>query len=235
MALIKYGAGVVQMSGAIAGDVYARNRFGNYIRPRTKPVNPQSARQTNIRAIVAYIAEYWRELPMTSAIRTAWETYAASFNWLNRLGEQVTLTGFNAFVACNSAILSAGGTLVSAGPTTLGLPGNDPTVAVTISEATQKLSVAFDDNLDWLDEDGGYLSIYMGKPQSPSRNFFGGPFRQAGAIAGDSVSPPTTPDATLDCPFTATETQKAWVECRIIREDGRITTLWRPDPVIIAA
>lgn len=71
MALIKYGAGVVQMSGSIAGDVHARNRFGNYTRPRTKPVNPQSARQTAIRAIVAYVAEIWREPPMTGVIRTA--------------------------------------------------------------------------------------------------------------------------------------------------------------------
>ncbi|GAH28464.1 unnamed protein product, partial [marine sediment metagenome] len=38
MALVKYGAGIIQMSGSIAGDVHARNRFGNYIRPRTKPV-----------------------------------------------------------------------------------------------------------------------------------------------------------------------------------------------------
>lgn len=145
------------------------------------------------------------------------------------------MTGFNAFVACNSAVLSAGGSLVTAAPTTLGLPGNDPTVAVTISAAAQKLSVVFDDTLTWLDEDGGYMSLYMGKPQSPSRNFFGGPFRQAGAIAGAAIIPPTTPDATLDCPFTAIESQKTWIEVRIIRADGRITTLWRPDPVIIAA
>jgi len=235
MGLVKYGAGVIQMSGSIAGDVHARNRFGNYIRPRTNPVNPQSERQTSIRSIIAYLAEYWRESPMTDAIRIAWQTYASSFNWVNRLSEQVTLTGFNAFVACNAARLTAGGNVISAAPTTLGLPGNDPTVAVTISAAANVLNVAFDDGLDWLDEDGGFLALYMGQPQSPSRNFFGGPFRFAGAVAGDAVTPPTTPDATIACPFTAIEAQKAWIECRVIRADGRITTLWRPDPVIIAA
>lgn len=235
MALIKYGAGVVQMSGSIAGDVHARNRFGNYTRPRTKPVNPQSARQMAIRAIVTALAEQWRESPMTAAMRTAWQTYASSFNWLNRLGEQVTLTGFNAYVQCNSAMLAAGGSRVDAGPTTLGLPGNDPTLSCTISAATQKISCSFDDTLTWADEDDGFMCIYMGQPQSPSRNFFGGPFRQAGQIAGNSVTPPSSPVATIDCPFTAIEGQKTWIEARIIRSDGRITTLWRPDPVTIAA
>jgi len=59
MALIKFGAGIVQMSGSIAGDVHARNRFGNYVRPRTKPVNPHSIRQEAARAVVSYLAEYW--------------------------------------------------------------------------------------------------------------------------------------------------------------------------------
>ncbi|GAI01350.1 unnamed protein product, partial [marine sediment metagenome] len=45
MALIKYGGGIVQISGSIAGTVFARNKMGNYARPRTKPVNPRTARQ----------------------------------------------------------------------------------------------------------------------------------------------------------------------------------------------
>lgn len=235
MALIKYGAGVVQMSGSIAGDVHARNRFGNYTRPRTKPVNPQSARQTAARNIVAFLAEHWRESPMTGAIRTAWETYAASFNWLNRLGEQVSLTGFNAFVQCNAARLTAGKSIVTAGPTTLGLPATDPTFAVTISEAANKLSVTFDTGFDWVDEDEGCLSIHMGQPVSASHNFFGGPFRFAGSIDGDSLTPPTSPDATIDPPFTVIEGQQVWCSARIIREDGRCSTMFRAAPLIIAA
>jgi hypothetical protein len=235
MALIKFGAGVVQMSGSIAGDVHARNRFGNYTRPRTKPVNPKSSRQVAARIAIMYLAEQWRESPMTGAIRTAWETYANSVNWNNRLGEQVTLTGFNMFVRGNSAMLAAGGALVTAGPTDLGLPAGDPTFAVTISAATQKLSVTFDDGFDWLDEDDGFLSVYMGQPQSASRTFFGGPFRLAGSIAGDSVTPPTSPDATLDVPYTAIEGQQTWCEGRIIRCDARCSTKFSSGPVIIDA
>lgn len=235
MALAKYGGGVVQLSGSIAGDVFARNRFGNYVRPRTKPVNPKSNRQVAARTLMMYLAEQWRESPMTAVIREAWETYAASVNWNNRLGEQVTLTGFNMFVRGNAAMLQCGGALVTAGPTDLGLPAGDPAFAVTISAATQKLSVTFDDGFDWVDEDDGFLSLYMHEPKSPSIGFFGGPFRHAGQIAGDSVTPPTTPDATIDCPYTATEGQVCVCEARIIRLDARCSTKFRSAIITIAA
>lgn len=233
--LVKWGGGIVDGRGSMAGNTFARNHYGNYSRARTKPVNPKSARQVAIRTIMMFIAEQWRESPMTGAIRTAWETYAASYNWVNKLGEQISLTGFNSFVQCNNARIAAGKSLVTAGPVSLGLPAGDPAFAVTISEATNKISFAFDDGFDWVDEDEGAIAIYMGQPVSASRNYFGGPFRLAGSISGDAITPPTTPDATLDCPFTAIEGQQTFLEARIIREDGRVSTRFRAAPVIIAA
>ena len=233
--LIKYGPLVSDASGSTGGVTIARNRFGPYMRSRTTPVNPNTDRQTSVRAIMAFLAEQWRESPMTSIIRGAWETYAASFNWKNRLGQAVQLTGFNAFCMCNGALINAGGTLVTAGPTTLGLPPQDPSFEVSISAATQKLSITFDDGFDWLDEDAGYLSVQMHLPQSPSRNFFGGPWKWAGAIQGDSITPPTTPDATIDVPYTATEGQKIVCRARIIREDARTSSLFYCDAFEVAA
>lgn len=77
MALVKYGAGIIQMSGSIAGNVHARNRFGNYVRPRTKPVNPNSIRQEAARAIVSYLAEYWHQ-DLDDVQRNLWDVYAAA-------------------------------------------------------------------------------------------------------------------------------------------------------------
>lgn len=235
MALILYSAGVGQMSGSIGGTTFARNRFGFYSRNRTTPVNPNSSRQTAARILMAFLAEQWGESPMTPAIRLAWQTYASSFNWLNRLGSQVTLTGFNAFVQCNSARIAAGGSLITAAPAALGLPAQDPAFAVAISVATQIITVTFDDTFDWLDEDDGYLLVHMGRPVSASHSFFGGPFRVAGSIQGSSTVPPTTPDATITAPFTAVLGQQVWCSARIIREDARISTLFRAAPVLVAA
>ncbi|GAJ18904.1 unnamed protein product, partial [marine sediment metagenome] len=137
MALAKYGGGVIQLSGSIAGNTYARNRFGNYIRARTKPVNPRSARQSGARINIMWLAEQWRESPMNDARRLAWGTYAASVNWNNALGEATILTGFNHFIRSNAALARAGGSLIIDGPAAAGLPPGDPAFAVVANATTQ--------------------------------------------------------------------------------------------------
>lgn len=234
MALIKYGGGIVQMSGSIAGNTHARNRFGNYVRSRTKPVNPRSARQMGARLLIMMLAEQWREDPMTDAIRTAWQTYASSVNWNNKLGEVVKLTGFNMFIRGNAALIAAGGGLITAAPTDLGLPSADPTFAVSGSEASAKLSVTLDNTMDWANENDAFLSVEMGCPQNASRNFFGGPWRFAAGIPGDSSSPPTSP-VEIDPPFTLIEGQKVWCRAKIIRADARASTPFSADPFAVGA
>jgi hypothetical protein len=234
MALIKYGGGIVQMSGSMAGTTHARNRFGNYTRSRTKPVNPKSARQMGARILVMMLAEQWREDPMTDAKRLAWSTYASSVNWLNKLGEIVKLTGFNHFIRSNAALIAAGGALVTDGPTDLGLPPGDELFAVSGSESTQKLTVTFDDAKDWALETGAYLSIEMGEPQNPTRNFFGGPWRFAAALAGVDTTGVSSPQD-IDPPFTLTEGQRVWCRARIIRKDARCSTQFGADPFACGA
>lgn len=187
-----------------------------------------------IRTILMFLAEQWRESPMTPAIRTAWQTYANSINWLNRLGEQVTLTGFNCFMACNSARLTAGGSLITAAPTTLGLPPGDPTFAVSGSASSQELSVIFDPLFDWNIIDDGLMSVYMGMPQSASHNFFGGPYRFADAIEGNTSSPPTSPQV-MTAPFTLVEGQKIWCNARIQEADCRISNVFGAVPFLCGA
>jgi len=232
MALVKYGGGIIQASGSIAGNVFARNRFGNYVRPRTKPVNTRSARQMGARILMMMLAEQWRESPMTDLIRIAWDTYAKTVNWNNKLGEAVVLTGFNHFIRSNAALITAGGSLITAAPTDEGLPGADPTFAVAGSAGTQKLTLTLDIALAWAIETGAYISVEMGRPKSESINFFDGPWRNAGSIAGVDTTGPTPPHE-LDAPFTLTETQKVWCRARIIRKDSRCSTHFRADPFAV--
>lgn len=234
MALVKYGGGIVQMSGSIAGTTHARNRYGNYARARTKPVNPRSPRQMGARILVMMLAEQWRESPMTDLIRTAWGTYAASVNWNNKLGEVIKLTGFNMFMRGNAALMRAGGALVTAGPTDLGLPSADPTFACAGSVASQEISVTFDNAKAWADEDDAYLSVEMGLPQSPSRNFFAGPYRWGGSEEGVTGTPPTSP-FTFTAPFTLVLGQKIWCRAKIIRADARASTPFGCDPFAVGA
>lgn len=237
MALVKYGGGIVQMSGSIAGSTHARNRFGNYIRSRTKPVNPKSSRQVAARVAMMFLAEQWREAPMTDEFRTAWQTYANSVNWLNRLGESVTLTGFNMFMRYNSMALRVGNPIVTAGPEDLGLPGGDPEFSIdTATAAGGTVMINFDDTQDWVTEDDGYLAIDMGVPQNATRNFFNGPWRFWQGITGIDPGGRVSPEGPWgNLPFTLVEGQKIWFRASILRADGRVSTKFECDPVIVAA
>lgn len=135
MALAKYGGGVVQLSGSIAGNVFFRNRFGNCVRPRTKPVNPHSDRQEAIRAELSYLAEYWHS-DLDDTQRGLWGVYAAAVAIKNRLGETIHHTGFNHFIRTNCAKLHIGAPLEPDAPTILSLP--EKTTSCSAPDQTSK-------------------------------------------------------------------------------------------------
>jgi len=232
MSLVKYGGGIVQMSGKIAGNVFARNRYGNYVRSWTKPVNGQSEFQTIVRGILSYLSERWSSV-LTPAQRLSWDNYAESVSMLNRLGESIKLSGMNHYIRSNSSLLQAGLTEVTDGPTVLELPETDPTIECSISEADQEISVAFDVLLPWVKESGAGMIISMGIPISPSRVFFGGPYRYADTILGVDSTGAESP-AVVACPFVATETQKVVVRAKIVRLDGRVSNYFRNELLVEA-
>lgn len=227
MALIRYGGGIVQMSGSIAGDTFARNRYGNYSRARTKPVNPNTSYQQSVRAALALLTTRW-STTLTPAQRTAWNTYGTNVAMKNKLGEVIYLTGFNHYIRSNCNIVRIGMTPVDAGPAIFELPAKDPTFAVTCSEATQNITATFDNTMAWSVEDGGLLFMFQGQPQNLQRNFFGGPWRfwtaVEGVDPGGAASPKIAPAI-----FTMAEGQRQWVYARIMRADGRLSEDFRAD------
>jgi len=227
MALVKYGGGIVQISGSIAGDTHARNRFGNYIRARTKPVNPNTARQQEVKAALAFLTDRWAHT-LTANQRTAWGLYAASVNMTNKLGETIQLTGFNHYIRSNTIAKMVPYPLVDDGPVIFELPAQDPTFAVTASEATQVLTLAYDATMDWATEDVAYMYFFQGKPQNAQRNFFDGPWRFIGSVGGIDPGGPVEPHA-AGAAFTMAEGQRQWVYARIQRADGRLSEPFRAD------
>jgi hypothetical protein len=227
MGLVKFGGGITQISGNIAGNVYARNRYGNYVRPRTIPTNPRTAYQTAVREAIAMLSERWSST-LTAAQRTAWNLYASSVVVLNRLGESMYLSGYNHYIRSNVILSQIAATLVDAGPTIFEIPEQDPSFAISASEATQQISVTFDNTKAWANEDDAYLVKYQGSPQNAQRNFFNGPWRLMGHVDGDSVTPPSSPDAEAVA-FAIAEGQHLWVYARIIRADGRLSERFRAD------
>lgn len=221
MALVKYGGGIVQMSGSIAGNTFARNRYGNYVRARTKPTNPSSDRQIKMRSILSTLTTRWNQT-LSAAARTAWNLYATSVAMTNKLGETVFLSGFNHYIRSNSPVGDIGNAYIDAGPTNFTLPSTDGAFAATVSEATQTFSIAFDDGADWCSEDKAGIYILQGLPQNSQRNFFKGPWRGRTAKMGNSIAPITSPQD-FQAIVTVTEDQKVWLQARIMRADGRLS------------
>lgn len=227
MALIKYGGGIIGMSGSIAGNTFARNRSGNYVRARTKPVNPNTSRQTLIRSALSELVERWSQT-LTAGQRTAWNLYASSVAMTNKLGETIYLTGFNHYIRSNVIRNRVGLGVVDAGPTTFEIPGADPGFSITASEATQEITFAYDDTMDWADENGGWLVLFQGQPQNPQRNYFGGPWRYCSIVEGVNGAPPAGPKVGA-VTFAIAELQHQWAYARIIRADGRMSNPFYDD------
>lgn len=221
MALVKYGGGIVQMSGSIAGNTFARNRYGNYVRSRTKPTNPNTAKQVLVRAIVQTLTARWSQT-LNAAQRAAWNLYGSSVAMKNKLGETVFLTGFNHYIRSNHWFARMSRTLVDDGPVVFELPETDPTMSVSVSEATQQVTMTFDDGLPWCSEDDAMLVILQSQGQNPQRNFFGGPWTGRSAKVGAAGVPVTSP---LDYASitVVSELQRVWVKFRILRADGRLS------------
>ena len=232
MALIKFGGGVVQMAGSIAGTTFARNRYGNYARARTKPTNPNSAGQQEVRAAMAFLTDRW-SATLTAVQRTAWNLYAANVVMTNRLGESMNLSGFNHYIRSNLEYKRIFGATQDVGPVVFEIPAADPTFAITASEATQNISVVHDAGMPWADENGAAMLIYQGYPQNGQRNFFAGPWRYLANIPGINGAPAGSPsDHAAVIAFA--ETQHLWCYARIVRVDGRLSQPFRADAICAA-
>lgn len=228
--LVKFGAGIIEARGSIAGMTFSRNKSGAYARARVKPVNPNTARQDQVRAALALLTARWSQT-LTIAQRTAWNLYASSVSMMNGLGEAIHLSGFNHYIRSNSFRATYAKTPVDDGPVIFELPAQDPTFDISGGEVAQQLTVSFDDTMDWDNETGGFLVYYQGAPQNAQRNYFNGPWRLLSYTAGADGAPVASPVVEANV-FAVAEGQRQWAYARILRADGRISESFRADCVI---
>lgn len=217
-------------SGSIAGATFSHGRFGQYIRARTIPVNSNTEFQQEVRNTFSTYASRWTSV-LTAAQRSGWETYAANVPVVGPLGDARNLTGLNWYVACNTLRAQAGLATVDDAPAIFSQDTFTP-VTITISEATQVITVSYTNTDGWANEVGGSLIYSASRPFSPSINFFAGPYRFSNNQNGGAV-PPVSPD-TGPVPFAVQEGQKVGLFVRSVRADGRISNAQRLT-VIVAA
>lgn len=150
-------------SGSQAATTASRNRYGQYKRTRSIPVNPNTVSQAQMRARFGDNSQGWRSL--TDAQRAGWKSLGESISRNDSLGQAYTLTGPQAYIMVNNNNLDTGNAVVSAAPALL-TPGGLETLTVTTTGGT--LSAAYTGTPLGA---GCKLLIYASPQRSAGRNF----------------------------------------------------------------
>lgn len=155
----------VPKSGSLDSQTYSRNRYGQYVRSRAIPVNPNSAAQGAVRSRFGDNSQAWRAL--TDAQRNGWWSLGGQIQRTDSLGQVYTLTGQQAYVFINNNRLAAGDAVLSDAPALIS-PTGLVTLAITTTGGT--LSAAY--TVTPLGA-GQRLFVYASPQRSTGRNFEG--------------------------------------------------------------
>lgn len=141
MAKLKFSAWLSDARNKLNGSVFSKNRYGNYIRNKTTPVNPQTPYQQAQRQMLGSLSAQWRSL--TTAQRQGWIDAAPNFPVTDAFGDTIILAGNALFIALNKNLINAGEESIDSAPT----PEQTPTLAIsdlTAAAGTPALSFTID-------------------------------------------------------------------------------------------
>lgn len=164
-------------SGSVEGLTASHNRSGSYFRAKVIPVNPSTVRQNTMRTILANLAQLWQDL--TAIQRSLWGEFADATPSVNRLGQDLILTGQNAYIKANAPIELIGGVIVSDPPAEY-----NNGQAVTPDPDTWEFNIdddtwSIDVNRAGAESVDGQVLTFRGRAQNPSRGFYKGPYQLA--------------------------------------------------------
>lgn len=140
MAVVKFTAIVAEMRNKLNGNVFSKNRAGNYLRNKVTPVNPQTSFQQNQRDLLTQLSQSWRSL--TEPQRLAWIAASANFPYTDIFGDKKTLSGQGLYMKLNLNIRKVGGTII-ANPPAPGILGALLTLSVTMVASTGVLTITW--------------------------------------------------------------------------------------------
>lgn len=213
-----------QMSGSVGGFTASHNAGGAYLRQRATPTNPNSVQQQAVRNAMNSLSSLWVDT-LTQAQRDAWQVYADNVTLINRIGDPINVPALSMYTRSNVSRIQTGEPRQDAAPVIFNLGGlTDPSFA--LDEPNDEIDVTFDNSDDWANEDDSAMLVYCSRPQNTSIEYFKGPYRFAGKVQGDATTPPTSP-AAIPLPFLVAVGQRIFVQIRVSRADGRLSTTFQ--------
>lgn len=213
-----------EMSGSMGGITASHNAGGQYFRSRVVPTDPASPGQVTIRNAVGQLASRWAAV-LTEAQRSAWNVYAANTPLLNRIGESRTISGIAQYIRSNTPRIQANKAIIDEGPMTYMLPTiTSSQTGIGPDSVSGTFDMFFDNTDGWATEAGGFLFVYLSRPQNMSINFFKGPYQLALTVNGNSPTAPVSPIAGTVLPFAVAAGMKVFFQLRAATADGRLSS-----------
>lgn len=143
MALVKYGGGVTELRGKLAGNIFSRNKAGAYVKKFTIPTNPQTVRQLLIRGNFSSVSVLWSAL--TDLQRESWEAAASLIPYVNSIGDEYFLSGFGLFCKSNNPLLAVGIAAFSDCPADFKIPDAIGGTSISSSKGVPDILLAADE------------------------------------------------------------------------------------------
>lgn len=173
MAKVKYSALVSDMRNKLNGSVLSKNRYGNYIRNKVTPVNPQTQFQQAQRAALTYVSQAWSGLSDTA--RKGFAALAESHPFTDIFGDQKSLDGKAMFSKLSLNLISA-----MQAPLTVA-PVFEPTPSLGIGSVDASVANGIELNASQQTVPVGYSMVVQATPPlSPTINFVKNRYRSLG-------------------------------------------------------
>lgn len=184
---MKYAPGLLagQLSGSVGSTTASHNRFGSYFRSRVIPVNPNSFRQQDVRAVLTNLTQQWKTL--TESQRIAWGDLALQIPRTDPLGVSYFQTGQQLYVGLNAKRSTVGFAVIADAPAL-----DDPPSAVAPSLTA---TVAAGGTLDWAYTSAGGVAgnrflLRATGTRSPGKTYIApSEYKIIAAFAGNAASP----------------------------------------------
>lgn len=212
--LVKFGPIIVAGRGKVGGVIASRNGGGAYMKQWTKPTYHAYPKQTNITALLSIVRNNWQNA-LDVPQRAKWNALAAVTSMPNKLGEQMTPSGWNLYMRSNMMLDLSGRGFVLKPPVAAVAPAPQLTLAWETLVGVKIISIG-----NWDVTPLGSLFCQYHPAVPLSLNYYKGPYPESGAAP--FVTYTELPVTILPSGFLSPNSRTTW-RFRAVHADGMIS------------